>query len=110
MARCICHAPRILALGLTSIRAWRPIIDSVAAVVIEDTLPVRYETWAEWRLARWNDLRTRRAQPLVEPSTVFCGTCWGQRRTWRPAANGEGLIPCLCSTCLGRGWVRTGGA
>lgn len=82
----------------------------MAAVVIEDTLPVRYETWAEWRLARWRDPLLRRAEPLVEPSSVFCGTCWGQRRTWRPAGNGEGLIPRPCPTCLGRGWVPCGPA
>ena len=33
-----------------------------------------------------------------------CPTCWGQRRIFAPAANGEGLIPHPCPVCLGRGY------
>lgn len=32
-----------------------------------------------------------------------CSTCWGQGRYLEPAANGEGLVPVACETCLGTG-------
>jgi hypothetical protein len=74
----------------------------MAALVIEDTLLVVYETWSEWRRAKLDDARQRRG-PLVEPGTAPCGRCWGQGRILEPAANGEGLVPRPCLPCLGRG-------
>lgn len=73
------------------------------AVVIEDAVPVLYETWADWRQTKSDP---HESEPLIEPGTASCGVCWGQRRTWEPAANGEGLVPILCVACLGRGVVR----
>lgn len=75
----------------------------MAALVIEDTLPVRYESWQDWRSQKALEARQRAERPLVEPETTPCGHCWGQRRVWRPAANGEGLIPEICLPCLGTG-------
>lgn len=75
----------------------------MAAVVIEDSIPVRYESWQDWRAMQ--AARARNERPLVEPHTAPCGHCWGQRRIWHPAPNGEGLIPAVCLPCLGSGRV-----
>lgn len=50
------------------------------------------------------------AAPLVAPGTRPCGHCWGQRRIFRQAAKGEGLIPVTCQVCNGAGRVSIGGA
>ena len=77
----------------------------MAALVMEGMIPVRYESWRDWRAQKVADARERATFPLVEPLTVPCGYCWGQRRILRPAANGEGLIPELCTPCSGTGRV-----
>lgn len=75
----------------------------MAALVMEGMIPVRYESWRAWRMQRIIDARERAHAPLVEPHTVPCGHCWGQRRILRPAANGEGLVPQPCDPCGGTG-------
>lgn len=75
------------------------------AVVMEDMIPVRYESWQDWRAMQVDAARARAERPLVEPQTAPCGHCWGQRRIWHPAPNGEGLIPEVCMPCLGTGRV-----
>lgn len=77
----------------------------MAALVMEDMIPVRYESWREWRAQKIADASERDLRPLVEPNTVPCGHCWGQRRIFRQAGNGEGLIPTLCGPCSGTGRV-----
>lgn len=77
----------------------------MAALVIENSIPVRYESWRDWRAQKVREARERASRPLVEPDTIPCPTCWGQRRVWTPAANGEGLIPTICHPCLGTGRV-----
>ena len=79
----------------------------VPALVIEDSLLVRYSTWSEWREAKVSEAARRADVPLVETGTVQCGHCWGQRRIFAPAANGEGLVPHPCPVCLGRGFRTT---
>ena len=32
-----------------------------------------------------------------------CPFCWGQRRIFHQTRNGEGLVPLLCTACLGVG-------
>jgi hypothetical protein len=66
-------------------------------------LPVRYESWEDWR----RDVATRHAPvPLIAPETVSCAACWGQGRLLEPARNGEGLVPRTCPDCGGSGLVR----
>lgn len=77
------------------------------ALVIEDSLLVRYDTWSQWREAKIAEAERRRNVPLVEIATVQCAHCWGQRRIFSPAANGEGLVPHPCPSCLGRGYIST---
>jgi hypothetical protein len=77
----------------------------MAALVMEGLIPVRYESWREWRAQRIADAQERATRSLVEPHTVPCGHCWGQRRIMRAAPNGEGLIPTLCVPCGGAGRV-----
>ncbi len=80
------------------------------ALVIEDSLLVRYSTWREWRETKLAEATRRANVPLVELGTTQCGHCWGQRRIFAPAANGEGLVPHACPVCLGRGYLDTGAA
>lgn len=75
------------------------------AVVMEDMIPVRYESWQDWRAVQVDAARAQAERPLVEPETAPCGHCWGQRRIWSAAPNGEGLIPQVCIHCLGTGRV-----
>lgn len=75
----------------------------MAAVVMEGAIPVRYESWREWRMEKIREARARALAPLVEPRTEPCGHCWGQRRILTPAANGEGLVPVPCPACGGTG-------
>lgn len=77
----------------------------MAAVVMEDQLPVVYDSWEDWR--REKVRAAVRCAPLAEPDTHSCPACWGQRKIFTPAANGEGLIPMPCMTCLARGIVST---
>ena len=77
------------------------------ALVIEDSLLVRYSTWSEWRAAKIGEAARRADVPLVEMGTVQCAHCWGQRRIFEPAPNGEGLVPYPCPSCLGRGYRST---
>ena len=69
----------------------------------EDALLVRYSTWREWREVKVAESLRRASVPLIEPETVQCANCWGQRRIFGPAPNGEGLVPHLCVACAGRG-------
>lgn len=66
-------------------------------------VPVRYDSWAEWR-------RYQAEEPqsvlLVPAHTVFCALCWGNGRVLEPARNGEGLVPVACAHCAGFGLVR----
>ena len=75
----------------------------MAALVMEGPIPVRYDSWQDWRAHRQGEARERELRPLVEPHTIPCPTCWGQRRIWHTAPNGEGLIPTICRPCLGTG-------
>jgi hypothetical protein len=77
----------------------------MAALVIEDMIPVRYESWQDWREQKIADAHERRSAPVVEPDSAPCGYCWGQRRILGPAPNGEGLIPQICVPCAGTGRV-----
>ncbi|MDX6645235.1 MAG: hypothetical protein QOK40_962 [Miltoncostaeaceae bacterium] len=67
-------------------------------------LPVRYESWCAWRAETADALPPA---PLIAPHTSSCPYCWGQRRVWEEAPNGEGLVPRVCECCLGTGLVRT---
>jgi hypothetical protein len=40
--------------------------------------------------------------PIPSATWAPCPTCWGQRRIFEDR-NGEGLVPCTCSACLGLG-------
>lgn len=73
------------------------------AVVIEDQLPVVYLSWEEWR--REKVRVAARCGSIAEPGTHSCPSCWGQRKIFVAAPNGEGLIPVPCMTCLARGTV-----
>ena len=75
------------------------------ALVFEDSLLVRYSTWLEWREAKVSEATRRAYVPLIEADTVQCSHCWGQRRIFAPAPNGEGLVPHPCPACLGRGYL-----
>lgn len=77
------------------------------ALVIEDSLLVRYSTWREWREAKLAEAVRRANVPLIEAETVQCAHCWGQRRIFAPAPNGEGLVPHPCPSCLGRGYLTS---
>lgn len=79
----------------------------MAALVFEDSLLVRYSTWKEWREVKVAEAVRRANVPLVVADTVQCAHCWGQRRIFAPAPNGEGLIPHACPVCLGRGYRST---
>lgn len=79
----------------------------MAALVMEGAIPVRYESWQDWRAQKVREAHERATRPLVEPQTLPCPTCWGQRRIWHAAPNGEGLIPVLCTPCLGTGRIRS---
>jgi hypothetical protein len=76
-------------------------------VVIEEHIPVAYESWAHWR----DECRARRrgSGEFFELDAVvvteFCAHCWGNGRTLSPAPNGEGPIPKACLHCDGRGSV-----
>jgi hypothetical protein len=75
-------------------------------IVRAGTLPVsvRYESWGAWRDEAASPLP---APPLIAPDTASCPSCWGQRRVWEQAPNGEGLVPRVCEGCFGAGLVRT---
>ncbi|MDX6645112.1 MAG: hypothetical protein QOK40_839 [Miltoncostaeaceae bacterium] len=78
----------------------------MAPIVTAGTLPlpVRFQSWRDWRA------ETHRALPplpLIAPDTASCAVCWGQRRVWEEAPNGEGLVPRVCEGCHGAGLVRT---
>jgi hypothetical protein len=50
----------------------------------------------------------RTATPTAPPEaapTIWepCSLCWGQRRIFHRSPNGEGLVPRLCTACLGVG-------
>ena len=79
----------------------------MAAIVLAGSppIPVRYENWDAWRADVTDPLPPA---PLIAPGTASCSHCWGQRRVWTPARNGEGLIPQSCEPCGGFGLVRTG--
>ena len=49
--------------------------------------------------------RTAATAPPLAPDPVWepCPFCWGQRRIFHRAANGEGLVPRPCPSCLGVG-------
>jgi hypothetical protein len=77
----------------------------MAAIVLEGSppIPVRYETWTEWR-----EMRPATALPplpLIPAGARSCATCWGAGRIHEPAPNGEGLVPRRCGGCLGSGLV-----
>jgi hypothetical protein len=76
----------------------------LAAIVSEgrSAILVRYDDWAHWRIAQGGGVTPF---PLLAEGTCFCAGCWGQGRILTPAANGEGLIPLACPTCMGLGIV-----
>jgi hypothetical protein len=41
---------------------------------------------------------------VITPPAIWtpCRICWGQRRIYENR-NGEGLVPCTCTHCLGVG-------
>lgn len=46
-------------------------------------------------------------RPTVDTVLVPCPACWGQRRIFCYAQNGEGLIPRTCPACRGSGmWIE----
>jgi hypothetical protein len=49
-----------------------------------------------------HDAHTPTTEAAAEVVWTPCPTCWGQRRIYDDP-NGEGLVPCLCPTCLGIG-------
>jgi len=71
-------------------------------IVIERAtrIPVRYQSWTEWRAER---LRTSglRLPPLLPRGSCFCALCWGAGRFYEPAPNGEGEVPRTCPACQG---------
>ncbi len=76
-------------------------------IITQDELPVIYEDWAEWRIEKGT---AQNAQGLIEPDHVFCVICWGQRRIYEAAANGEGYVPRPCVDCAGRGTTSPAGS
>jgi len=66
-------------------------------VVIENSIPVLYDDWTEWR-----DERARTETPAPVGGT-FCALCWGAGAILEAAANGEGLITIACDRCGGMG-------
>lgn len=76
----------------------------MAAIVIEDAIPVRYDSWTEWRTSR--AVVPARA-PAALPDTEFCADCWGQGIFFEPARNGEGLVRRPCACCGATGLRRT---
>lgn len=79
----------------------------MAAIVFfgSPALPVRYESWEEWRR---DVARPAAPLPLIAPRTASCARCWGQGRHFEPARNGEGLVPVGCPGCGGSGLVAAG--
>ncbi|WP_217915500.1 hypothetical protein [Miltoncostaea marina] len=71
-------------------------------VVEARTIPVRYESWQEWR-ATVREAAARRAEPVARVPTEFCALCWGAGRVLGAAPNGEGLVPVPCGWCGGAG-------
>ncbi len=69
-------------------------------IVTQDQLPVIYEDWSEWRIEQG---AAEDVDGPVERDRVFCPVCWGQRRIYEAAANGEGYVPRPCVHCAGRG-------
>jgi hypothetical protein len=76
----------------------------VHAGTLPAPVPVRYPSWDAWRIETANALEPL---PLIAPNTASCPHCWGQRRVWEQARNGEGLVPLVCEGCDGAGLVRT---
>ena len=48
------------------------------------------------------------SRAVLELVWTPCSVCWGQRRIFIEAAEGEGYVPISCSLCLGVGDVLTG--
>lgn len=71
-------------------------------VVQEDSVPVRYIDWAEWREIRTAD-DVMQAATCATVGGCFCASCWGAGRILEESPNGEGLIPVMCAWCAGRG-------
>jgi hypothetical protein len=46
--------------------------------------------------------------PAVQLVWTPCSCCWGQRRIFVEAADGEGYVPEVCAACLGMGEVLIG--
>lgn len=78
----------------------------MAAIVFlgSPAVPVRYESWEEWRRDITHPLPSA---PLIAPETASCARCWGQGRHLEQARNGEGLVPVVCPDCAGSGLIRT---
>jgi hypothetical protein len=76
----------------------------VRAGTLPAPVPVRYPSWRAWRAETLSALPPL---PLIAPDTASCPDCWGQRRIWEQARNGEGLVPRVCEGCDGAGLVRT---
>jgi hypothetical protein len=76
----------------------------MAAIVFvgSPAVPVRYETWDEWRI---DVARPAEPAPLIASGTASCARCWGQGRHMEQARNGEGLVPVPCPDCGGSGLV-----
>jgi hypothetical protein len=59
-----------------------------------------YIDWAGWRASR---IRSTHDRARVAGRAVPCPNCWGQRRIYVSAGNGEGYVPLTCERCLGTG-------